>query len=134
MCHLDCFKCLGNRSDLVELDKNTVAAAELDSLAKPLGVGNKEVISDKLNLIAKLLGQLLPAFPILLIQSILDGNDRIFFNKLLPVCDQLLGSKLCACLRQNVLALGRSLPLAGCGIHCDHEVLARLVACILDCL
>ena len=109
--HLDSFKCFGNRTDLVELDKDRVAAAKADTLCKSLGVGYEQIVADQLYLAAKLLGKLLPAFPVLFVQSVLDGDDGILFNKLLPVSNKLGRCELCACLGENVFALLGTLPL-----------------------
>ena len=110
--HFDSFKCFGNRTDLIELDKDRVSAAKLDALLETLCICYEQVVAYQLYLVAKLLCKLLPAFPVLFIESVLDRDDRILFNKLLPVSDKFLGSELCACLGENVFALLAALPFA----------------------
>ena len=110
--HFDSFKSLRNRADLIELDEDRVSAAKLDTLFKTLGVCNEQVVAYKLDLVSKLLCKLLPALPVLFIESVLNGDNGIFFNKLLPVSDKLLRGKLCACLGENIFALFAALPFA----------------------
>ena len=57
--HLDAFERLGHRANLVQLDQNGVRNPVLDSLAEERRVGNEIVVSDKLDLIAKLFRNLL---------------------------------------------------------------------------
>ena len=47
--HLDRLECLGDGADLVELDKNGVARAELDALLQALRIRDEEIIADELS-------------------------------------------------------------------------------------
>ena len=89
--------------------------------------GYEEVITDQLYLVTQFCGQLLPAFPVFLIQCIFYRNDGVFLHQFLPMCDQFFGGKYGACLRQLVLAHLAGLPLAGSSIHSDLEILAGLI-------
>ena len=132
--HLDCLKGLRYRTDLVQFDQDGVSAAKRDTLCQTLGIGYKQVVSDKLYFSAKLCGQLFPAFPVFFIQCVLDGDDRVFLYQCFPVSDQLFGSKYSAGFRQFILALGTGLPLGGSSVHSDLEVPAWLIACFFHCL
>ena len=133
MSHLDGFEGLGNAADLVELDQDGVAAAKLDTLLKALGVGNKEIVADELDLLAELCCHLLPTFPVLLVKTVLDRGDRIFLDKACPMGDKLIGGEILAALGLMIEALAFfALPLGSSGIHSKHEVLAGLVAGGLD--
>ena len=88
--HLDSFQSFGYGTDLIQFDQDGISAAKSNSFGKTLGVGYEEVISYQLNLAAQLFGQHLPAFPVFLIQTILDGIDRVFLTKLLPVLQPAL--------------------------------------------
>ena len=88
--HLDRFKCLRYGTDLIQLDQDRITAAKLNTLCQSLCIRYEQIIADKLYLISKLCSKLLPAFPVFLIESILDRDDRILLNKLLPVLDQLI--------------------------------------------
>ena len=89
--HLNCFQCLRHRTNLIQLNQDGVSAAHLDTLGQALRIGNEQVVANQLYLVAQTcLGQLLPAFPIFLIQTILDGDNRIFLTEVCPVLDELL--------------------------------------------
>ena len=111
MCHFDCFQSLGYRADLIQFDQDGISAAKGDTFCQTLSIGYKQVVTDKLYFSAKLCGQLFPAFPVFFIQSILDGDDRVFLYQCFPVSDQLFGSKYSAGFRQFVFTLGTCLPL-----------------------
>ena len=111
VCHLDGFQSLGYGSDLVQLDEDGVTTAQGDSLCQSLGIGYEEVITDQLYLVTQFCGQLLPAFPVFLIQCIFYRNDGVFLHQFLPMCDQFFGGKYGACLRQLVFAYLAGLPL-----------------------
>ena len=133
VCHLDGFQGLGDRANLVQLDQDGVARTQLDALCQTLGVGHKQVVAHQLHLAAQLAGHLLPARPVLFVQTVLDGDDGVLFHKALPVRDQLGRGELGARLGQLVeaLALG-ALPLGSGGIHCQHKVPARQIARLFD--
>ena len=78
------------------LIRDGISAAKGDTFCQTLSIGYKQVVTDKLYFSAKLCGQLFPAFPVFFIQSILDGDDRIFLYQCFPVSDQLFGSKYSA--------------------------------------
>ena len=90
MSHLDGLQSLGNGSDLIQLNQNGVSAPQSDSLLKALCIGNEQIVAHKLYLIAQFFGHILPAFPVLLIQTVLNGINGILLTKLLPVSHQLL--------------------------------------------
>ena len=131
--HFDGFQGLGDRADLVQFDQDSVARTQLDALCQTLGVGHKQVVAHQLYLAAQLAGHLLPALPVLFVQTVLDGDDGVLFHKTLPVRDQLSRGELGARLGQLVeaLALG-ALPLGGGGVHCQHKVLARQISRLFD--
>ena len=133
VCHFDGFQGLGDRADLVQFDQDSVARTQLDALCQTLGVGHKQVVTHQLYLAAQLAGHLLPALPVLFVQTVLDGDDGVLFHKALPVRDQLGRGELGARLGQLVkaLALG-ALPLGSGGVHCQHKVPARQIARLFD--
>ena len=112
----------GNAADLVGLDEDGIAAAELDALLQPPRVGDKQVVSDQLHLAAQLFGQQLPALPIFFIQAVFDGADGIISAQALPMRDQLRRSKTLARFRQQIFAAPFRLPLAGRGVQRQHDL------------
>ena len=72
VCHLDCFKSLRYRSNLIQFDQNRISASKLNSFRQSLCVCDKKIISNQLNFISQLCCQLFPAFPVFLIKCIFD--------------------------------------------------------------
>ena len=66
---------LGDGTDLVDLEEQTVAGLLLDRSLDTERVGNSQVITDDLN--AALAGEVGPSFPVILIEGILDGDDGV---------------------------------------------------------
>ena len=122
MSHLDSLKSLGNGTDLVELDEDRVSAAVSNTLGKSLGVGNKEVVAYELNLVAETLCELLPSFPVLFVESVLDGDDRVLLAESCPVIDKCIGGELKTGLGLLVEANALfALPLGRSSVHSDQS-------------
>ena len=89
-CHMDAFKRLGHGSNLIQLDKDGIGNTVGDALPKERGIRDKVVVSDELNLIPQLLGDLLPAGMIVLGDAVFDGPDFwILVQPALPQRDHL---------------------------------------------
>jgi hypothetical protein len=69
---------LGDGSDLVDLEQETVASLLLDSSLDTEGVGDSKVVADDLD--ATFGGEVSPSLPIVLIEGILDGDDGVLLN------------------------------------------------------
>ena len=73
---LDRFHRLRQRANLIDLDQNAIAVPfSMPSLKT--GVGHEQIVAHQLDLVAQLLGQLLPAFPVVLGKTVFDRDDRI---------------------------------------------------------
>ena len=83
-------------ADLVDLDQQGVGCVLLDALGQAGRVGDEEVVADQLDLVADLLGQLDPAVPVVLVQRILDGDDRVLVDQVAVDLGHLLGGVLAA--------------------------------------
>ena len=123
---------LGERADLVDLDQDRVGGAQLDALLEALGVGDEQVVAHQLHLVANAAGELNPAVPVLLCHAVLDGDDGIGVDKLLPVIDHLSARILNALALELVHAGLGVVELGGRRIHGVHEVNAGLKASLLD--
>ena len=145
MSHLDSVESFGKRTDLVNLDKDRVCSTLLDTLLEVLNIGNEEVITYELALVADSFGKFNPSFPVVLIETILDRVDRIFVYKLLEVSDLLVNRKflsvrifLHTCLELFViieeLVAFLNAELRCCAVHSDGNVLSRNIASFLDSL
>ena len=67
-----------DRSDLVDLQQETIASLLLDSGFDTKGVGNGKIVTDDLN--ATLGGEVGPSLPIILVEWILDGDDGVLLD------------------------------------------------------
>ena len=129
MRHADGVQRFGDGADLVKLDENGVAAAEINAPAQTLGVRYKEIVADELHRAAKLLRHELPAFPVLFVKAVLNGTNRIFGAQLLPMPYKLLGRKFLLAFGKHILALFRTLPFACGSVDGQYKVASRLVPC-----
>ena len=143
VCHLDGVESLGERANLVHLDKDRVGSTHLDALLQEVDVGDEEVVAHELAAVANALGELHPAFPVVLVEAVLDRVDRILVDELLQVVDLLVVAQLLAVrilllavlellVVVEVLAILDYCKLACCAVHSNLHVLARLVASLLD--
>ena len=130
--HLDGVQGLSQGADLVDLDQDGVANLLLNAGGQPLHVGDEQVVAHQLDAVADGLGQHGPALPVGLGHAVLQGDDGVGISELLPHVDQLLLSQLLAGLGLDIALLLLVPPLGGSGIDGDLEVLAGLVAGLLD--
>ena len=91
MGHLHRFERLGQRSDLIDLHEDGVGGALLDAHAQAFRVGDEQIVADQLHLAAELVGQRLPAGPVILGHAVLDGDDRPFRGQRGEVVDHAAG-------------------------------------------
>ena len=75
--HLDSFQCFADRADLVHLDEDRIGNALFDATLQALSVGNEKVVAHKLYLSADQLGQILPALPVVLSESVFKRDNGI---------------------------------------------------------
>ena len=128
---LDGLERLGERANLVDLDQDRIGGAQLDALLEALGVGDEQVVAHQLHLIADTAGELNPTVPVLLCHTILDGDDGIGVDELLPVIDHL-GARVLHALALELVHTGLGVvELGRCRIHGVHEVDAGLKASLL---
>src|SRR5262249_25881545 len=98
-----------------------------------LRVGDKEIVADKLNLAAELVGKSAPAFPVVFGKAVFDGNDGILADPGVPEVDHLVARNLAlVALLEDVLVLFLVVELAGGWIERDGDLLAGLVAGCFD--
>ena len=128
---LDGLERLGECADLVDLDQDRVGGAQLDTLLEALGVGDEQVVAHQLHLVANATGELDPAVPVLLGHAVLDGDDGIGVDELLPVIDHL-GARVLNALALELIHAGLGVVELGRGrVHGVHEVDAGLKASLL---
>ena len=128
MGHLDRFQRFGNRSDLVQLNQNGIAAAKGNPFCQTFGVGDKQIVSHQLYPVSQLPGQHLPAFPVLFVQTVLNGINGIFIAEGLPMPHKLRRGKFLSAFGKQILAFSLSLPFAGSRVHSQDKILTRLIS------
>ncbi len=80
--HLDGFQGLGERAAiLVDLDQDGVGDLPVDAFLQDLRVGDEQVIAHELYPAGELVGEPLPAVPVALGHSVLDGDDGVARGK-----------------------------------------------------
>src|SRR5690606_2499439 len=123
---------LGDGANLVELDEDRVGDALLDAAAEALDVGHEQVVADELYFAAELLGEELPAVPIVLVETVLDRNDRELVTHFDVLFDE--GSVVDLLAIERVLLGVAIVVLADCAIECERNLGAGLVTGSFDCL
>ena len=89
--HFDCFQCFRYRTDLVQFDQDGISCTQVQFLWKVCSVlVTNRSSPTSCTLSPSSCSQLLPAFPVFLIQTIFDGNDRIFVYRVLPSAQSAL--------------------------------------------
>ena len=91
--HLDGIEGLREGADLIHLDQNRVGSTHLDALLQELHVGDKQVVAHELAAAADPLGQLYPVGPVVLIETVLNGVDRILCYQRFKVGNLLLAGE-----------------------------------------
>lgn len=79
---------LGDASNLVDLEQETVAGLLLDGSLDSLGVRDGQVVTDDLDL--GLGGECLPGLPVILVEWIFNRDDGVFLDQRVVVVSELL--------------------------------------------
>ena len=91
--HLDGLQGFGQSANLVHLDQDAVGAALGDASRQALGVGHVEVVANDLDFVPQRLGEGRVAGPIVLVEWVLDRDDRILFDPGSKKIDDLLAGE-----------------------------------------
>ena len=129
-CHFDGFEGFGKGTDLVDLDKDAVGNIVVDAAAETAGVGNKEVVADELHTFADALGHLLPAFPVVFVETIFDGDDWVFVEHGFIEINHFAGGAIYAFTGEVIDAI--LVKLGGSNIDREVNVFTRNKAGSLD--
>jgi hypothetical protein len=89
--HFDGVERLGQRADLVDLDEDGVANPQVNALLEELGVGNEQIVANQLDFFAQDFGHFLEAVPVVFVQAVFDGKDRVLGAQFGVVVDHELG-------------------------------------------
>ncbi len=132
MGHFDRIQCFGEGANLVQFDQDRVAGGLANAPVEAGSVGDVEVITNQLHLVAQARGQLLPTIPVILGKAILDRDDRVFPGSIGIPVDEFVSSQRAALTRQHVLAVFEE--LGGCRVEGYVNVLAQFVSGLFDSL
>ena len=102
----------------------------LDPALEDLDVGDKDVVANELALAADLVGEQLPARPVLLGHPVLDRQDRIGALKLGEILDLFLDRARLAFALVDIFPVLEELGRRA--IEPEHHVVARFEPCRLD--
>mmetsp|Transcript_46027 Transcript_46027/g.144790 ORF Transcript_46027/g.144790 Transcript_46027/m.144790 type:complete len:536 (-) Transcript_46027:86-1693(-) len=138
LCHVDRLDRLGDGADLVHLEQQRVGRAVLDR-ARDLGrVRDREVVADDLHVLPVLCNHLGPVLPIVLVKTILDGDDGEVLDEAAVELHQFRARDLLrrrvphAQVVQRVLARRAVLDLELGGGHVEADSALALVARLVD--
>ena len=88
--HFNGFERFGERADLIHLHQDAIRTTFGDAPFEACRVGHEEVVTDELNLAAKLGGELLPTGPIVFAEAIFDADDRVLVTQPDPKIDHFI--------------------------------------------
>ena len=108
--HLDGVEGLRKGADLIYLDQDRVGGTHLDAPLQELHIGDKQVVAHELTAFSDPFGQCHPVGPIVLIQAVLNGVDRIFIDERFEVGDLLGASQFLTVRILLLTVLQTSLP------------------------
>ena len=98
-CHLNRFQGFSEGADLVQFYQNRIGDILSYASGQNLGIGDKNVITYKLNPRAEFGGKSCPAIPVIFIQAVFDGKNWILVQEHLVPSDHLVRTALGLCFR-----------------------------------
>ena len=120
-------------ADLVDLDEDGVAAFFFNTAAETLSVSNEEVVADELDVAADLLGQVLPAVPVVFGEAVFEGDDGVLPGPVDPEVGHLAGVEFAVVrLLEDVFAGFLVVELGAGRIECKDDILACREAQLFD--
>ena len=132
MCHLNGFQCLRNRTNLVQLDQNRISCSKLNTFGKSFRICYEQVVANKLYFISQSCSKFLPSFPVFFVQTVLDGNNRIFLAEFSPVFNKFFCCIFCTCFWQFIISFSLfTLPFRRSCIHCDLKIFSWFISSFL---
>ena len=118
----------GERADLIHLDQDRVGHAQIEAALQAGAVGHEQVVAHQLHRAAQLVGEQLPAVPVVLGDAILDRDDREAIHQRRQLIHHL-GAAVAAAV-EGIAVVGKEF---GAGhIQGQGNLVARAVAGLLD--
>jgi hypothetical protein len=88
--HVTGLNALCDGTDLVDLEQKSITEFHIDTCLNSCWVGNKEIITNNLNLVTHKLGHIHIGIEIILVEWVLDGHNWEVVAKILVESDSLL--------------------------------------------
>ncbi|GMT15290.1 hypothetical protein PFISCL1PPCAC_6587, partial [Pristionchus fissidentatus] len=115
---------LRHRANLVHLQEEAVARLLVDSHLDTLGVGDRQIVSDLLD--RGRAHQLAPVLPVVLVEAVLDGDDRVLLDERLVEGGELVSRQPLGRIGGGVLeveiVLALLVELRGGNVHTDRDL------------
>ena len=90
VCQFDGFQRFRDRTNLVQFNEDGIGAGFVNPHLEAGRVCDKEIIAHQLAFMSEGIGQLFPPVPIVLIQSVFDGDNRILIDPIGPELNHLV--------------------------------------------
>ena len=138
--HLHCIQGFREGSDLIYLDEDGIGDFKLNTAAQTFDIGDKQIISHKLDLFSQMFRQVFPAFPVILPEPILNGNNGKFSHQFLVVLCHLPGIPVdlfpfhAALPWEKVHAFFLIIKFTGGCIDGNGDLFTRFVSCFFHCM
>ena len=127
---------LSDRADLINLEQEGIAELLVNTGLDALGVGNEEIITDNLDTVTDLLGHLNIGGEVVLVEGILNGDDRVVLAETIVDVEQSIrghDSVIGAGLLREIISVSISVvELGSSDIKTDLDLAG--VTAVLDCL
>ena len=120
------FQGFAQSTDLVYFNQQCVCHAFFDAFSQDFWIGYEQVVADQLNSAAQFFGQQFPAFPVVFVHTVFNGNDWEFVNQAFQVFGKFCAGVRAAFGFQVVFAV--FVELAGCAVQGEQYVFASFVA------
>ena len=130
MSGLDRIERFRQRADLVDLHQDRIGDAHADAVAQARRVGHEQIVTDELAGRTDLVGQRLPAVPVVLGHAVLDREDRVLACEFGEVIGHGFRLERPAFACELVLAVLEE--FGRCTVERDMDVVAWLVTGLLD--
>ena len=109
-----------------------LAECSLDATSETLGVRGEQVVADDLDAGSEPLNQGWPVFPVVLGETVFDGQDRMPVDHALQEVDHVVGAEISALAGQVVDIASLVIEVGCCNVECVPDVFAEAKSCRLD--
>ncbi len=117
---------------MVEFYQQGITSFLFNRSGNPNRVGHQKVITNDLQTVSVPCGEVLPAFPIILGESVFDGNDGILFNPIGPEIHHLVAGQFTTFFAKVVEFGVFFIKLGGCRVECNCHIFTSSIASFLN--